>query len=64
MKNNQILWKNNKNYSILKQGKCTRDICNGSLMTPRRADSKPRPKDELLELAKQFIDEYYQSMNR
>ena len=56
--NNKLIW------ILFQRGQCTRDVCNGALMTPRRAGTEPRPKDELLKLAKEFIDEYYQSIKR
>nr|ACZ60615.1 nitric oxide synthase [Panulirus argus] len=46
------------------EGLCTRHQCNGSLMLPRKSGMEPRSKEEVLKLAKDFIDEYYQSIKR
>ncbi|XP_069950752.1 nitric oxide synthase-like protein isoform X2 [Cherax quadricarinatus] len=46
------------------EGQCTRLHCNGSVMLPRRSGTEPRSKEEVLTLAKEFIDEYYQSIKR
>ncbi|XP_069181388.1 nitric oxide synthase-like protein isoform X2 [Procambarus clarkii] len=46
------------------EGQCSRHHCNGSVMLPRRSGTEPRSKEEVLKLAKDFIDEYYQSIKR
>ncbi|KAG0723988.1 Nitric oxide synthase, endothelial [Chionoecetes opilio] len=46
------------------EGTCTRNQCNGALMFPRKAGNEPRSSEEVLKLAKDFIDEYYQSIKR
>lgn len=46
------------------EGVCTRHLCNGALMVPRKRGTEPRSRDEVLKLARDFIDEYYQSIKR
>ncbi|XP_029769702.1 nitric oxide synthase, brain [Terrapene carolina triunguis] len=46
---------------------CTEQICMGSIMTPTQHIRKPedtRTKEQLLSLAKDFIDQYYSSIKR
>ncbi|XP_023963868.2 nitric oxide synthase 1 isoform X1 [Chrysemys picta bellii] len=46
---------------------CTEQICMGSVMTPTQHIRKPedtRTKEQLLSLAKDFIDQYYSSIKR
>uniref|UniRef100_A0A8C3L9F3 Nitric oxide synthase n=1 Tax=Chrysolophus pictus TaxID=9089 RepID=A0A8C3L9F3_CHRPC len=46
---------------------CTEQICMGSVMTPSqhvRKSEDTRPKEEVLLLAKDFIDQYYSSIKR
>ncbi|XP_039361056.1 nitric oxide synthase, brain [Mauremys reevesii] len=46
---------------------CTEQICMGSVMTPTQHIRKPedtRTKEQLLPLAKDFIDQYYSSIKR
>ncbi|KAM7144961.1 nitric oxide synthase 1 isoform 2-T2 [Macrochelys suwanniensis] len=46
---------------------CTEQICMGSIMTPTQHIRKPedtRTKEQLLPLAKDFIDQYYSSIKR
>ncbi|CAM5161012.1 unnamed protein product [Eretmochelys imbricata] len=46
---------------------CTEQICMGSIMTPTQHVRKPedtRTKEQLLPLAKDFIDQYYSSIKR
>lgn len=46
---------------------CTEQICMGSVMTPSQHVRKPedtRTKEEVLLLAKDFIDQYYSSIKR
>lgn len=46
---------------------CTEQICMGSVMTPSqhvRKSEETRTKEEVLLLAKDFIDQYYSSIKR
>ncbi|KAG9487805.1 hypothetical protein GDO78_007540 [Eleutherodactylus coqui] len=46
---------------------CTQQMCMGAVMTPPQYVRKPediRPKEQLLPLAKEFIDQYYTSIKR
>ncbi|XP_042218772.1 nitric oxide synthase-like protein isoform X3 [Homarus americanus] len=43
---------------------CTEQQCSGSLMMGRKSGIEPRSENEVLKLAKDFIDEYYQSIKR
>uniref|UniRef100_A0A2P2IBF2 Nitric oxide synthase n=3 Tax=Hirondellea gigas TaxID=1518452 RepID=A0A2P2IBF2_9CRUS len=60
---------NSENYDFLHSqqqmdGVCTRNVCNTALMFGRKTPNDPRPTEEVLRLAKEFIDEYYQSIKR
>ncbi|CAL4108294.1 unnamed protein product, partial [Meganyctiphanes norvegica] len=46
------------------EAQCTRLVCNGALMTPKKSTGEPRPKEDVLKGAKEFIDEYYMSIKR
>lgn len=46
------------------EGLCSRYQCNGALMLPRKSGTEPRSREEVLKLAKDFIDEYYHSIKR
>lgn len=51
----------NKNTDIVP---CTGKVCNGSIMFPRIASGKPRAKEAVLKDAKEFINEYYLSIQK
>lgn len=54
-------------HSSAKMPICTENVCIGSVMIPNQPVRKPdevRPKEELLPLATDFIDQYYTSIRR
>ncbi|XP_077571063.1 nitric oxide synthase 1 isoform X2 [Stigmatopora nigra] len=54
-------------HSSAKMPTCGENVCQGSIMMPNQHTRKPdeaRPKEELLTLATDFIDQYYTSIKR
>ncbi|XP_077456811.1 nitric oxide synthase 1 isoform X2 [Stigmatopora argus] len=54
-------------HSSAKMPTCGENLCQGSIMMPNQHTRKPdeaRPKEELLTLATDFIDQYYTSIKR
>ncbi|CAL4076770.1 unnamed protein product, partial [Meganyctiphanes norvegica] len=41
------------------EGQCTRMACNGALMTLKKSSGQPRPREQVLKGAKEFLDAYY-----
>ncbi|XP_043923537.1 nitric oxide synthase, brain-like [Protopterus annectens] len=67
-------WENGNTFNDILHRESTKDFpcgatkCRGSVVFPnemiRKSRSEPRPKEELLPLAVQFINEYYASLKR
>ena len=49
---------------ILQPVSCSADHCYGSIMDQAVKGNTPRPKEEVLDQAKDFIDQYYVSIKR
>ena len=50
--------------TLLQKLTCNAENCQGSIMDAGVVGPAPRPKEDVLRLAKEFINEYYHSIKR